>query len=101
MRDVNILPHQSVSGIVEGESETSSPQKPSAKVIVTEICPEAYYKTVEITPHMTAFEVIVKLIQKYAKSEEDSDPDLFYLTEASTCDSSAFTIQRVQWNHSE
>lgn len=50
-------------------------------MIITELRPEAYYKTLEITPHMTAFEVIVKLIQKYGKTEEDSDPDQFYLTE--------------------
>lgn len=51
-----------------------------ARVIITELCPEAYYKTLQITPYTTAYEVIVKIMQKYAK-EEDNDPDSFYLTE--------------------
>ena len=70
------------SGGEEGDGE--SPSKPSARVIITELRPESYYKTLEITPRTTAFEVIVKLIQKYAISEADEDPDLFYLTEVRT-----------------
>lgn len=60
--------------------------KPSGyciRVVVTEINPQAYYKTLEINHHTTAFEVIVKLIRKYALKDEDRDPNDFYLTEVS------------------
>ncbi len=54
------------------------------RVVVTEINPQAYYKTLEVTDRTTAFEVIVKLIQKYAVKEEDRDPNEFYLMEVCT-----------------
>lgn len=49
-----------------------------ARITITELCPETNYKTMRITPYTTAFEVIVKLAQKYTKNE---DAALFYLTE--------------------
>lgn len=57
------------------------PSSEYIRVIVTELCPRAYYKTLHITHYTTTFEVIVKLVQKYAITEEDKDPDTFYLTE--------------------
>jgi len=51
------------------------------RVVVTEISPQAYYKTLEVTDRTTAFEVIVSLIQKYAVKEVDRDPNDFYLME--------------------
>lgn len=61
--------------------------KPSGRcirVVVTEINPQAYYKTLEISHHTTVFEVVVKLIRKYALNDDDRDPNEFYLTEVST-----------------
>jgi hypothetical protein len=63
------------------EPPPSKPVGDFAKVIITEIRPEANYKTLKITRFTTAFEVIVKCIQKYAMKEADEDPNLFYLTE--------------------
>ena len=51
------------------------------RVVVTEINPQAYYKTLEVTNRTTSFEVILKLIQKYALKDEDRDPNEFYLME--------------------
>ena len=64
----------------DAEVRPMTPIGEFAKVIITELNPEVYYKTLQITPYTTAFEVIVKIIQKFAK-EEDRDPDMFYLTE--------------------
>lgn len=71
----------------EEDSDVYKP-KPSGyciRVVVSEINPQAYYKTLEINHHTTAFEVIVKLIKKYALKDEDRDPNEFYLTEVSMC----------------
>lgn len=68
----------------EDQAVEPLPSKPIgdfARVIITEIRPEANYKTLKITHFTTAFEVIVKCIQKYAMDEDDKDPDSFYLTE--------------------
>ena len=53
----------------------------NVQVIVTDLCPEIYYKTLPITRYTTTFEVIVKLVQKFATKEADKDPNSFYLTE--------------------
>ena len=52
------------------------------RVVATELHPRIQYKTLPITEYTTAFEVVVKLVTKFATNEEDKDrPDLFYLNE--------------------
>lgn len=52
------------------------------RVVATELHPRIQYKTLPITEYTTAYEVVVKLVTKFATSEEDRDrPDLFYLNE--------------------
>ena len=59
------------------------------RVVATELHPRIQYKTLPITEHTTAYEVVVKLVTKFASNEEDRDrPDLFYLNEVSRCTSS-------------
>lgn len=53
------------------------------RVVATELHPRIQYKTLPITEYTTAYEVVVKLVTKFATKEEDKDPDLFYLNEAS------------------
>ena len=52
------------------------------RVMVSVLHPQIIYKTLHITKHSTVFEVVVKLVSKYAFSQEDKDnPDAFYMTE--------------------
>lgn len=54
-------------------------------MVATELHPRIQYKTLPITECMTAYEVVVKLVTKFAMKEEDKDPDLFYLNEVNSC----------------
>ena len=54
---------------------------PSVRVIATALHPQVYYKTLTVKPGMTASDVIVALVDRYADSMEDQNPDSFYLTE--------------------
>ena len=50
------------------------------RVVSTVLNRQIYYKTLPITKYTTVFEVVVKLVGKYAKSD-DQNPSDFYLTE--------------------
>ena len=51
------------------------------RVVVTEINSRIQYKTLPITEYTTAYEVVVKIVTKFAVESEDKDPDCFYITE--------------------
>ncbi len=52
------------------------------RVVSTVLNSKIYYKTLPITKFTTVFEVVVKLVGKYADSD-DQNPSDFYLTEVS------------------
>ncbi len=52
------------------------------RVVSTVLNPKIFYKTLPITKYTTVFEVVVKLVGKYANLY-DQNPSDFYLTEVS------------------
>ena len=51
------------------------------RVVTTELNPRIQYKTLPITEYTTAYEIVVKIVRKFAAEEEDKDPHDYYLTE--------------------
>ena len=51
------------------------------RIVATELHPQLQYKTLPITAYTSAYEVVVKIVTKFAIKDEDKDPDLFYLAE--------------------
>lgn len=68
---------------MQQECEVFEKKSESVRVVATVLSPQIYYKTLPITRYTTVFEVVVKLVGKYAKDEEQN-PNNYYLTEVST-----------------